>query len=175
MRTEVPAEMMTPEHGLDDLFVAHAPYLRNYMLKLTRDREDAADLVQEVFLRLCRQDTLPPYPRTWLARTGYRLFVDEWRRKRRARGMKLPPEPIGCVTPEQAYLDREFEDQVDRLLQRLPPRARDAFRLRVHGLLSYGDIAQLLDCSENTIKSCMRRGRAHLTHWLSDGAAHPKG
>ncbi len=166
--------MMKPEPGLNDLFVAHATHLRNYMLKLTRDREDAADLVQETFLRLCQQDRLPPYPRTWLARTGYRLFVDEWRRKRRARGRMVTPNPVGCTMPEQAYLERELEDEVDRLLQRLHPRARDAFRLRVRGSLSYGDIAQLLGCSENAIKSCMRRGRVHLAQWLSDVAAPRK-
>lgn len=167
--------MMTPESEWDNLFAAHAPYLRNYMFQLTRDREDAADLVQEAFLRLCQQERLPPYPRTWLARTGYRLFVDEWRRRRRAREVELPPTSACSATPEQAYLEREFADQLDMLLQRLHPRARDAFRLRIHRSLSYGDIAQMLDCSENAIKSCMRRGRIHLARWLTDAEVHSSG
>lgn len=163
--------MVLKKAQLNQAFIAHAPYLRNYMFKLTLDQESAADLVQEAFIRLCLQEHFPPYPRTWLARTGYRLFVDQWRRKQRELQYSLNAEPASSTTPEQALLDREFEDRVNRLLHRLHPKTREVIRLRIYGQLSYIEIARRLGCPENTVKSCMRRGRAKLAKWLSDPTA----
>jgi len=163
--------MVLKEAQVYQAFIAHAPYLRNYMLKLTLDPESAADLVQEAFVRLLLQEHFPPYPRAWLARTGYRLFVDQWRRKQRESRESPNTEPADWMTPEQALLDREFEDRVNRLLLRLHPKTREVFRLRIYDQLSYVEIANRLNCSENTVKTCVRRGRAKLAKWLSDSTA----
>jgi RNA polymerase sigma factor (sigma-70 family) len=159
---------MTPaEDNLDELFASFSIELNRYMFKLTGDKEDAADLVQEAFLRLCQQESLPEHPRAWLSKTSYRLFVDRWRRNQRVVWLPLDPTLPGTTSlPEQAAIDREFDTKVRRLLSRLHPRTREAFHLRIYGQYNYGEIASLLGCSENTIKSCMRRGRASLSKWL---------
>jgi len=152
--------------NLDELYTAHSVYLRRYMHKLTGNQEEAADLVQEIFLKLCQQDNLPEHPKAWLSRTGYRLFVDHWRRRQRRSRLQLDEGLSNPITPEQALLDMEFDTLVRRLLLRFQPRTRTAFYLRIYKHFSYGEIAKLLGCSENTIKSCMRRGKAQLLHWL---------
>lgn len=151
---------------LDELYAAHAVYLNRFMLKLTRNREEAADLVQDIFLRLCQQDRVPEHPKAWLSRTGYRLFVDRCRRKHRYNWVPLDDSLASRATPEQAVLDMEFEQFVQRLLLRLNPRPRAAFRLRIYGQYSYGEIARQLGCPENTVKAWMRRGKAQLSEWL---------
>jgi RNA polymerase sigma factor (sigma-70 family) len=151
---------------LDKLYEAYAVHLNKYMFTLTRNREEAADLVQEAFLRLCQQISLPEYPRTWLSRTGYRLFIDRWRREQRLLKLPLVQVVPDLATPEQAVLHREFEMNIYRLLRRLKPQARTAFHLRVYEQYSYNEISQLLGCSENTVKSYIRRGRVQLSKWL---------
>jgi RNA polymerase sigma factor (sigma-70 family) len=163
---EVNGRMEQAATNLDELYTAHSVYLNKFMLKLTRNQEEAADLVQEIFLRLCQKDNLPEHPKEWLSLTGYRLFVDQWRRKQRCSRLPLDHTfPTHNIT-EHAVLDREFERLVRLLLLRLNPLSRSAIHLRVFEQRSYGEISRLLGCSENTIKSCIRRGRAQLSRWL---------
>ncbi|GGD58721.1 RNA polymerase sigma factor [Paenibacillus nasutitermitis] len=152
--------------NLDELYAAHSAYLNKYMYKLTRDREDAADLVQDIFLKLCLQGSLPDHPKAWLSQTGYRLFIDQWRRKQRLSQLQLEKAYCNIAAPEQAALDREFERYVDRLLLRLNPRMRTALYLRIYRHSSYEEIARMLDCSQNTVKTFIRRGKAQLSKWL---------
>lgn len=153
---------------LDELYAAHALHLNRYLCKLTRDPEEASDLAQESFLRLCQQESLPPYPKEWLFLTGYRLFVDHWRRRRRMTSLQfdIGREPLSSAAPEQTVLDREFEHQVARLLLRFKAPMRTALYMRLFKSSPYGEIARTLRCSENTVKSFVRRGRKKLSEWL---------
>jgi RNA polymerase sigma factor (sigma-70 family) len=152
--------------NLDELYTAHSVYLNKYMFNLTRNREEAADLVQEIFLRLCQQDSLPEHPKSWLARTGYWLFIDQWRRNQRYSRLPLDHGLPNCDTTEQAVLDREFERFLRLQLLRLKPLSRNVIHLRVFKQYSYNEISRQLGCPENTVKSCIRRGRAQLSKWL---------
>lgn len=158
--------------SLGELFSAHAIYLNKFMLNLTRNREEAADLVQEIFLKLCQQDRLPEHAKEWLALTGYRLFVDQWRRKQRISWLPLDYQAKSShITPEQAVLDREFERLVWRLLLRFKTRMRTALYLRFYKQSSLDEIAQMIGCPENTVKSYIRRGKKQLSKWLVDERA----
>ncbi|WP_372663710.1 RNA polymerase sigma factor [Cohnella sp.] len=127
----------------------------------------ATNLVQEIFLKLCQQDRMPEHPKEWLSLTGYRLFVDRWRRNKRAAWLPLDYYAVSSeATPEQALLDKEFETLVLRLLLRFKPRMRTAFYLRIFKQFSYGEFARKLGCSENTVKSFIRRGKAQLANLL---------
>lgn len=152
---------------LGELYEKHAPDLYRIMLRLTRNREDAADLVQDVFLKLCRQETLPERAREWMTTTGYRLFVDRWRRRRRA--AETPPGPVPSdvfVAPEQAVLDLEFDRFVRRMLLRFKRGRRAAMYMRLYKQTGSAEIARLLECPENTVKSHLRRGRRLLSEWV---------
>lgn len=165
-RTNAEAAAVHTKAVLRDLYETHHSFLYNYMFNLTRNREEAADLVQEVFLRLCRQAWVPEQPKTWLFRTGYRLFVDQWRRRQRYMKLQLGRETVELHTPEQALIDKEFGDAVRAQLERLKPLSQAAFHMRVYREYSLGEISRALDCSENTVKSCIRRGRKQLAGWL---------
>ncbi|MBW5446831.1 sigma-70 family RNA polymerase sigma factor [Cohnella sp. CFH 77786] len=160
---------------IDGLYAMHAPELRRYMLALTRNREEADDLVQEIFLRLCQQSEIPEHSKAWLSRTGYRLFVDEWRRKRRNARLLGEPAAVYAREPEQTILDREYERTVHGLLMRLRPPVRSAFCLRVYGHSSCREIARQLGCPENTVKTFLRRGRLQLAEWLRTGTGEDPG
>ncbi|MBP1996100.1 RNA polymerase sigma factor [Paenibacillus eucommiae] len=158
---------LTKLDELDELYAEHSVYLNKFMLKLTRNREEAADLVQEIFLRLCEQESLPEHPKSWLSQTGYRLFIDQWRRKQRISWLPLDHYAVSSqTTPEQVVLDMEFKRFVRRLLLQLKPRMHAALYLRIYKQSSYREIARQLDCSENTVKSFVRRGKAQLSKLL---------
>ncbi|WP_199619686.1 RNA polymerase sigma factor [Paenibacillus alkalitolerans] len=159
---------MDRKTAVSDLYGAHRAFLHNYLMKLTCNRDEAADLVQDIFVRLCQQNSLPECPKSWLFKTGYRLFIDRLRRKRRVVLIPLDHSIPSGATPEQEAIDNEFDLLVRSSLRRLHPQTRTALYLRIFEQSTYGEIAELLGCPENTVKSYIRRGRFQLSKSLTN-------
>jgi RNA polymerase sigma-70 factor (ECF subfamily) len=141
--------------------------LKGYLVRYTRDPEEAADLAQETFVRLWVSRSTPRSAVAWLRRVGYRLFVDRCRRRGRA-GEAVPleslparPDPL-AATPEEAWLERESRGRYEQLLSGLGATERFIFQSIVHDQASYRQIGETLGCPENTVKSVVRRARLRL-------------
>lgn len=158
------------DHDINASLREHLPRLRRFAGWLTRDGDQADDLVQSTLERALtrwhsrRIDTAL---RPWLFAIAYRQFLDG---KRRARRYAAVLELFGRgVETEQASLEREVVAQsVLQSLDFLP----DAQRLlllwvSVEGL-SYREVATLLDVPIGTVMSRLSRARAALRH-ISDG------
>jgi len=159
------------------LYAEHYRMLVYAMRRYTRDAESAADLAQEAFVRLIAARTEPEYPVAWLRRTGYRLYVDQLRRRcaseRRANGTDRPlsaPEAMqlpGAITPEEAWLAEEFRFRAEGLLQQLQRRERLILHYRMLNH-TYRQIAERLRCPPATVRTIARRARLRLLPLLRD-------
>jgi RNA polymerase sigma-70 factor, ECF subfamily len=122
-------------------------------LRLSRDRSQALDLTQEVFLRAHRyRDSYrgEATPLSWLFRLADRCFFDSIRR---------PPqvaldEVASFVAEERVGAEREFADHdlVLRLLARSPDDVRAIVMHRYFDELDLETIAERLGLSERTIR-----------------------
>jgi len=129
-------------------------------------RTEAADLTQEIFLRVFariggfRKEAAFA---TWL----YRLATNECLRHlgRRSRPMEpLVEEPIcGAAGPDQLL---EHADLLERALRQLNPSLRAVFLLREAEELSYQQIAEVLGVAPGTVASQLSRARAELQAYL---------
>jgi len=160
----------------------------NLVCRLTNDSSDAADIVQEVFLKVFRNigsfrggSSL----KTWI----YRIAVNEAYNHRRwfsrhqrqevaftaEEGVPSYEESLhdpGRTAFDQAA-DREARALVELALERLNPRFRAAVVLRDIEDLSYDEIATVLDISLGTVKSRILRGREALRKIL-EGRLEPE-
>ena len=159
----------------DEIVERHSDRVFRLAYRLTGNRPDAEDLTQEVFVRVFR--SLGTYtPGTfegWLHRVTTNLFLDSARRKQRIRFDALSDERAsrltsGAPTPDAAYADQTFDDDVERALATLPPDFRAAVVLCDVEGLSYEEIAQVMDAKLGTVRSRIHRGRA----MLRDALAH---
>jgi RNA polymerase sigma-70 factor, ECF subfamily len=150
--------------------------------RLVDDPADAADAVQEVFLKVFRkigwfrgESSL----KTWI----YRIAVNEARNQRRWFGRHkkrevgldpLPGESVGCGdwledpqrSPYEIALDHETRALIEDALKEVSPSFRAALVLREIEGLSYEEIAQILEISLGTVKSRILRGREALRRSL---------
>lgn len=161
----------------EDVVAEHSTRVFRLAYRLTGNVHDAEDLTNDVFLRVFR--SLSSYqPGTfegWLHRITTNLFLDRMRRKQRIRFDSLSEEsaarlPSRSPSPEQAYADRHFDDDVQRALDALAPDYRAAVVLCDIEGLSYEEIAATLGVKLGTVRSRIHRGRAQLRDALAHRA-----
>jgi len=171
---------VTAQEGVpswDEIVERHSDRVYRLAYRLTGNRHDAEDLTQEVFVRVFR--SLSTYtPGTfegWLHRITTNLFLDQARRKQKLRFDALSDERAERLTsdtpsPDAAYVDRTFDDDIEAALATLPPDFRAAVVLCDVEGLSYEEIADILDAKLGTVRSRIHRGRAMLRGALAHRA-----
>ncbi len=155
----------------------------NIVSRLMDDPADAADVVQEVFLKIFRniasfrQDSSL---KTWI----YRIAVNEARNHRRwfsrhrkqEVGLESEYEEMQGYqdwlsdpgrSPFETALDHETRELIEQALAQVNPRFRAALVLREIEGLSYEEIAEVLEISLGTVKSRILRGRDALKKYLA--------
>ncbi|NGN95415.1 RNA polymerase sigma factor SigE [Nocardioides sp. KC13] len=183
MTAEPTTETPTAEPGVpswDEIVEKHSDRVYRLAYRLTGNRPDAEDLTQEVFVRVFRSlDTYSPGTfEGWLHRITTNLFLDQARRKQRIRFDALSDERASRLTssgptPDLAYTDQRFDDDIERALATLPPDFRAAVVLCDVEGLSYEEISEILGAKLGTVRSRIHRGRAMLRDALAHRA--PRG
>lgn len=179
-----------PANGGSDRFnaeaLAHLNSLYNFALNLTKNAEDAADLVQETYLRALRfRHRFQPGTnlRAWLFKILRNVFVDSyWRRNREPARDDLDPEGAsatlagveGVRGAEAGPVDRLVRMDLQEALQQLPEPFRTAIVLSDIEGLNVAEIAEVMQCPSNTVKTRLFRGRRFLQELLKDYRAEPR-
>lgn len=149
--------------ALDDLYDLAAGKIYGLALWRTSSTEDAADVVQEVFVKLAEQGARLSgvrNPRTWLLTVARRAAIDVVRRRRR-----LGEEPIG----EHPFLaDADAGEhmldaaRVSQLLARLLPKHREVVFLKYYGGCTFKEIGVVTGVPTFTAASRYRAAVAQI-------------
>lgn len=148
-------------------------FLYSTAYRLTGNRDDAQDLVQEVLVRVQRglRTYEPGSLRGWLSRITTNAFLDDARRKTRRPSVALPDDPdlvLPAAPSAEADLDAAgLPDHLQQALLGLPEEYRVPVVLADVVGLPYGEIADQLDIPVGTVRSRIHRGRAALRKVLA--------
>lgn len=142
---------------------ASAHSLFRSALALTGHREQAEDLLQTVLARGARHWSRirDNNPEAYLRTALYRERVSWWRSRRRGREVSVEYLPDLAVTADRT-------DRIDlglvlrQALARLAPRHRAVLVLRYLEDRSDAEIAEILSCTESTVRSQAARALARL-------------
>jgi RNA polymerase sigma factor (sigma-70 family) len=152
---------------------SHGRFLYTVAYRLTGNREDAQDLVQEVLLRVRRglQTYEPGSMEGWLSRIATNAFLDDVRRRKRRPEDLLPDDPDWVLPPtdaaDEALAAEVLPDDIQAALRRLPEDFRAAVVLCDVVGLSYQEIGDSLGIPVGTVRSRIHRGRALLRQALT--------
>jgi len=152
------------EERLEHLMNTYGTQVKRLCCLYLKDMEQAQDAAQETFLKAWRRmDTFRGdcSERTWLARIAVNTCRDYLRSGwfRRLDRRIMPEElPLTAPAPE--------EPELTEALLRLPDREREVLILRYYEQLAPEDIARMLACPVNTIKSRLARGKQRLKSML---------
>jgi RNA polymerase sigma-70 factor (ECF subfamily) len=150
--------------------------LVNFLYRMVRNREQAEDLAQEVFIRVyrARADYVPSAKfTTWLFRIATNLALNSVRDTRHQRMEVSLDAPImvdsedGDERPidvaeknpniEEHLVEEAQRDMIRHSIDKLPEKQRAAVLLHKYQELDYGEIAKILQCSESALKSLLFR------------------
>ncbi len=151
----------------------HGRKIYNFAYRLTGDPHDAADLAQEVLLRvergLARYE--PGSFDGWLWRITRNAFLDEVRRRNRRPTAPLPEQPDRHASWSSPGADDVFDgmrlgEDIQKALLDLPIDFREAIVMCDVVGLSYDEIAGATGVPIGTVRSRIHRGRKMLRERL---------
>ena len=149
--------------AFDALIARWAGAVAGYARRVCEDEDAAAELTQDIWLRVFRgigrlQD--PRRFRAWLFGIAHRAFMDLLRRRYR----QVPPLPDddGEGTEDDSHGRHHDLERIERGLGRLPPIEREILTLFYLQELTIEEAATALAIPAGTVKSRLHRARKLL-------------
>jgi RNA polymerase sigma-70 factor (ECF subfamily) len=171
------------------LLTRHRKPIFNFVLRYVGNPSQAEDLLQEVFLRLIKgADNYQKQAKftTWLYTIARNLCVDAARRgkHRRAYSLDVPMDLdagkdggtlMDVVPDKEAGTDRkviskELHGRLHTAIGKLSEDQREVFLMREFLDMPFREIADVVGCPENTVKSRMRYALEKLREELEEYA-----
>lgn len=181
-------ELGRSRREFDDLVRRHHRQAYNIAYRMAGNHADAEDLTQEAFVRAYRffdrYNRHMPFE-NWLYRIISNVFIDELRRRPKARIQSIDQPVAGAsgdselrfelpdftTDPETMMEQTELDEPLQRALDALSPDFRQAVILADVEGMSYEEIAETMGCSLGTVRSRLHRGRKMLRSLLQQGAS----
>lgn len=150
--------------------------------RFVQNREDALDIAQEVFLKTYRSlDKWRPTGRfkSWLLRIAVNMSIDHLRRRSRKPrfvgtedlrqvGHEAVKEHVQPRKPSEIVSDSELGGLIRKAVDKLPEKQKVVFVLRHYEGLLLKEIAEIMNCTEGTVKTHLFRATGKLRGELQE-------
>jgi RNA polymerase sigma-70 factor (ECF subfamily) len=174
------AAMTTAHPEFRTLVAPHLKALFRSAYRLTGNRADAEDVVQEVCVRAyAHLSTVRALeqPKSWLFKIAYRVFVDGVRRRTRSPVRATNEDFDATRTSDEPSPDEHVEGELAerRLLAaiaKLDQDQRALLALQVEGY-SLGELEVITDLSTDVLKARLYRARVRLGKLLAGNGKAP--
>jgi RNA polymerase sigma-70 factor (ECF subfamily) len=157
---------------VEELFARHQNEIYAYLLRMLRDTELAADLTQDAFIKAYKAyDALqkPENARAWLYQIAHRVALDDLRRRRIIRFVPLVGEArTTAPSAEHLVMEARLSGDLQRALERIPPRQRSALLLAELHDLTGVELAAALGVSHVAARALLTRARESLRQALAE-------
>jgi len=183
--TETKSKEVQKRKAFEKEALPHMDALYRTALRMTKNQNDAEDLVQEAYVKAYRfWDKFEPGSncRAWLFKIMTNIFINDYRSKSRTpisvnvddiddnflygQLANLGPED----NPERRLFAKIFDDDIKKAIEELPDDFRLVVVLSFLEGFSYQEIADIADLQLGTVKSRLHRGRKLLQKQLFDYA-----
>jgi len=152
------------------IFETYHQKVFNYIFRIVGNRENAEDILQEVFLKIFQG--LPKYREKeklapWIFTITRNTIYDYFRKRNVYQNYFLETDDLVNFetnsktenSPETILISQEINDTFERIIVNLPYKLKEVFLLRHEAGLSYKEISKVLKCPVNTLL-----GRMHLAN-----------
>ena len=162
------------ESSFQALYRSKTPHLYQMALRLTQDKFQSEELIQETWIIAIRK--LPDFMwksdlKTWLIGILINIYRS-WRRKAEGKSVTATELSSIALEADRAGHDLEVKD-IEQAIAQLPPGYRQTIILHDIEGYKHKEIAQILDISEGTSKSQLFHARKALREYLKKENLNP--
>jgi len=151
-----------------------------YLYRLIGDKDEAEDLLQNVFIKAYRNlgsyDTSRKFS-SWIYRIAHNEAVNHIKRKSLKRFISLEnitstKDKLESASAEdnaqESWIRKETSKEVDDAIKKLPLKYRQVLVLRYYSSKSYEEISEILGRPVNTVGTLIKRAKDKLSVELED-------
>jgi RNA polymerase sigma factor (sigma-70 family) len=148
------------------LYQTYAPMIFGYLRRQTPSREDAEDLLLDVFLAAFERGGLAAFPEeeqvAWLRQVARYKLIDYYRRRARRSTTSIDAYAEEmyedeALAPEQVALHHEEERRLRAAVQQLSPEQQQVLRLRFGEGWRTAHIAEVMGKQEGAVRMVLSR------------------
>ncbi len=163
------------EAEFSHLFEEFSAPIYNYVLRMVGDRDRAADITQDTFIKAYRKldsRTDATSTRSWLYRIATNTAIDEIRRRRLVSPMgpdqsAYDGRPDGRPGPEDQVMAATLDERLQRALFSLRPNHRQCLLLSDLEDMSAQQIADVMGLSYGAVRTLLCRARGEMRRALA--------
>lgn len=152
--------------SFEAIYKATSGFVYNVALRVVNNREDAKEVVQEVFLTMYRKLNgfrFESSLKTWVYRITVNCALNYAQKTARTRGKETEYQDVVMAGEVRTGMDNEQTGKVvEGLLEVVSPEQRACVALRSMEGLSYQQIAEVLKININTVRSRLKRARERM-------------
>ena len=173
---------------VEQTFFKEKSRLFNFIRKFVPSREDAEDILQDVFYQFISYADIELIEKVnaWLFKTARNKIIDKSRKKKAESFDDRIPEELDSdetftigdflpgidLTPEDLFLKDEFNENFEAALNELPPEQRDVFIMNEVEGFSFKEISEITGLTVNTLLSrkhyAVKQLKKKLNNYLSE-------
>jgi RNA polymerase sigma-70 factor, ECF subfamily len=160
------------QRAVGELYDRHSRLLYGLILRILRDRAEAEEILQEVFVQVwARGETYNVAlgtPAAWLVRIARNRAIDRLRSNSvRLRAVESAEPPVPAENPETRAARTEQQRVVARALDALPPEQRVLIEQAFFLGLTHSELADRFKLPLGTVKTRIRTGMIALREQLA--------
>lgn len=154
-----------------DLIARYEAKLMRYARKFLSDKEDATDIVQDIFIKAYENiqsfDTTRRFS-PWIYRIAHNEFVNALKKKASSRIVftidmdTLFPHLASAETADSVTMERDMRETLERHLESVSVKYREPLILYYLESMDYREISEILQIPVSTVGVRLARGRAAL-------------
>ena len=148
----------------------YGPLVMSLIWRINGNREETADLYQEVFVKfhVTTSERGPlQQPKAWLCRTAINAALDFNRQRARFVSWSESAEKPHNWEANDVVENGLMVEKIRRLTVDLPERRREVFVLRYFQGCSFAQIARLLNCSPGAARAAAFQAAKQIRAWLT--------
>lgn len=155
--------MTTEEYNRAVNDLSHRLY--GFVFKLTKDEDDANDLVQDAFMKLWnnRGKVELPKAKSWLFTTAHNAFINFIKKSNRQSRMEE-----GMDISIESKNRFELKEIIDMAMEKLPELHKSILLLRDLEGYNYKEIGEMLKLNESQVKVYLFRARKKIKDQIKD-------
>lgn len=163
------------QHAFEVFLLMYEKPIFNHLIRLVGSRDEAADLLQETFIRLYTkrfQIDTEGNVKNWLYKVATNIAYDYFRKKKRENLVSIDDEDLSeTIEAKLSYTNLEHEIatiDLENALEKIRPHYKNILLLYYREGFTYEEVAKMLELPLNTVKTHLRRARQELNKLLNE-------